>query len=101
MVVTNRGAAEQVLISNGVLAAAVTDGSGRVVGLFVGPQYARRVGFEIGAGQSRTVPVLIGTASLDPELGYAVPPGTWGLAVELRTEAGNVLLASLGLTVTS
>ena len=100
VVVTNRGAGEQVLISNGKLASAVTDTSGRVVGRFVGPQSMPRVGFEIGPGQSRTVPVLVGTASLAPELGYAVPLGTWALAVELQLEAGGFLVASLELTIT-
>ena len=33
------------------------------------------------------VPLLIGTASFTPRLGYAVPAGLWGLAVDLAIEA--------------
>ncbi|TCC33400.1 hypothetical protein [Kribbella sindirgiensis] len=56
--------------------------------------------FPIQPQQSSRVPVLIGTASVDPELGYAVPPGPWGLAVSLHTERDRWLLASLELTIT-
>lgn len=99
VLITNRTGRTEVLFSNGALSSVVTDGSGSVVGRFVGPQYARRVGFEIAPHQTRPVPVLIGTASVVPELGYAVPPGQWTLVVELHTEAGSMLLAPLDVTV--
>jgi hypothetical protein len=99
VLVTNRTERTEVLISNGALSSVVTDGSGSVVGRFVGPQYARRVGFEIAPEQTRPVPVRIGTASMVPELGYAVPPGQWTLVVVLQTETGTLLLAPLDLTV--
>jgi hypothetical protein len=71
-----------------------------VVGRFVGPHSLPRVGFEVGAYHSRLVPVLIGTAVVVPDLEYAVPPGLWSLVVVLATESGDVLRASLELTVT-
>jgi hypothetical protein len=74
VLVTNRAAHEQVLLTNGALTSAVTDNSGTVVGLYVGPHTLARVGFAIEPHQSRPVPVLIGTASVVPDLGYAVPP---------------------------
>ncbi|MBP2357043.1 hypothetical protein JOF29_008153 [Kribbella aluminosa] len=46
------------------------------------------------------MPVLIGTASMVPQLGYAVPPGRWSLVIALQTETGEGGLASLELTVT-
>ena len=100
VLVTNRTAHEQVLLTNGSLTSAVTDNSGTIVGLYVGPHNARRVGFAIEPHQSRPVPVLIGTASMVPDLGYAVPPGQWGLVIALHTDSGNMLSAPLKITIT-
>ncbi|GAA1602968.1 hypothetical protein [Kribbella karoonensis] len=48
----------------------------------------------------RERPALIGTASLVPDLGHAVPPGRWGLVVSLQTEtSGHLLSEPLELTV--
>lgn len=100
VLVTNRAAHEQVLWTNGRLSSAVTDRSGSVVGMYVGPQTAARVGFEIEPDQSRPVPVLIGTASVVPDLGYAVPPGQWALVIALQTDAGHMRSTPLELTIT-
>lgn len=100
VVVANRTDREQVLLTAGELGSRVTDGSGNVVGMFVGPHAMPRVGFSIEAHGSRSVPVLIGTASVVPELGYAVPPGQWNLVVSLQTDEGFMLSAPLGITVT-
>ncbi|GAA3087734.1 hypothetical protein GCM10010530_11770 [Kribbella aluminosa] len=100
VLVTNRSARDQVLFTMGELSSVVTDSSGRVVGRFAGPQPLPLVGFAIGAQESRPVPVLIGTASMVPQLGYAVPPGRWSLVIALQTETGEGGLASLELTVT-
>ncbi|MFF0271121.1 hypothetical protein [Kribbella sp. NPDC004536] len=100
LLVTNRSAKDEVLITMGELSSVVTDGSGNVVGRFAGPHPLPRVGFAVGARETRPVPVLIGTASLVPELGYAVPPGEWTLVVALGTEGEGLQLARLGLTIT-
>ncbi|TCC65471.1 hypothetical protein E0H73_00545 [Kribbella pittospori] len=100
VLVTNRAEHEQVLFSNRSLTSAVTDNSGTVVGLYVGPSNAVRVGFAIEPHQSRPVPVLIGTASVVPDLGYAVPPGQWQLVIALHTENSNMLSSPLPLTIT-
>jgi hypothetical protein len=100
VLVTNRTAHEQVLFTHGSLTSAVTDSSGSIVGLYVGPLNARRVGFAIEPHQSRPVPVLIGTASMVPDLGYAVPPGQWRLVIVLRTDSGNMMSAPLDITIT-
>jgi hypothetical protein len=34
-------------------------------------------------GATERIPLLIGTASVVPDLGYAVPPGMWGIQVPL------------------
>ncbi|MEU4198283.1 hypothetical protein AB0E69_40750 [Kribbella sp. NPDC026611] len=101
VLVTNRGDDEQVLLSNGALGSLLVDSSAAVVGRFVGPQPLVRVGHPVEAHGSRPVPVLIGTASLVPELGYAVPPGQWGLLVGLGTENGSRWSAPLEITVTA
>jgi hypothetical protein len=80
---------------------AVTDGAGGVVGRYVGPQNAPRVGFPIEPHQRTRIPVLIGTASVVPELGYAVPPGRWGLVVLLQPESGGWYRVPLQITITS
>jgi hypothetical protein len=100
VLVTNRTAHEQVLFTGGALTSAVTDRSGSVVGLYVGPRNAVRIGFAIGPHESRPVPVLIGTASLVPDLGYAVPPGQWRLVIVLQTDKGHMVAAPLGITIT-
>jgi hypothetical protein len=58
------------------------------------------VGFAIEPHQSRPVPVLIGTASVVPDLGYAVPPGQWWLVIALATDTGVTLRAQLEITIT-
>lgn len=103
VLVTNHAAHTQVLATGGDLRSAVTDSSdssGSVVGRYVGPHTAKRVEFWIEPHQSRPVPVLIGTASMVPDLGYAVPPGQWGLVIELQTDSGSLQLAPLELTIT-
>jgi hypothetical protein len=101
VLVTNRAAHEQVLLTNGDLRSAVTDDSGNVVGLYVGPHTLARVGFAIEPHQSRPVPILIGTASVVPDLGYAVPPGQWRLVIALQTDDGNTLTEPLEITITA
>jgi hypothetical protein len=61
---------------------------------------ACRLQFWIETHQSRPVPVLIGTASMVPDLGYAVPPGQCGLVIELMTDKAGMLPAPLALTIT-
>lgn len=99
VLVANRSAHRHVLATNGKLRSAVTDSSGRVVGLYVGPQNAKRVEFWIEPHQSQPVPVLIGTASMVPDLGYAVPPGRWSLVIALQTDSGPMRSAPLEITV--
>ena len=100
VLVTNQAAHRQVLLTAGDLPSAVVDTAGRAVGRYVGAHTLPRIEFPIEPHQSRPVPVLIGTASLVPALGYAVPPGRWALRISLHTDAGFYLSAPLELTVT-
>ena len=47
--------------------------------MYAGPQAAVGIRFTLAAGDKEALPLLIGTASLEPMLGYAVPPGDWAV----------------------
>jgi hypothetical protein len=100
VLVRNLTSNTQVILAGLDLGSRVTNDAGEVVGQYVGPHSLIRREFPIEPHSSRSVPVLIGTASLKPELGYAVPPGRWWLTVSLTTEArGDLLSAPLELRV--
>ncbi len=56
---------------------------------------------EIAPGDSARTPLAIDTASSDPNLGYAVPPGTWDLQVVMRANGHRLLSPRLPLIVTA
>lgn len=87
--VTSMAAAGGELHTNGHLSAVVIDSGERVVGAYVGAQHMPLVRFRLPPAEPVEVPLLIGTASLAPELGYAVPPGEWRLWVELPLGASD------------
>lgn len=72
-----------------------------VVGGYAGAMRAPLVVFQAGSGETVEVPLLVGTASFVPELGYAVPPGEWLLAADLDLGGGKVARTpGLAFTVT-
>jgi hypothetical protein len=80
----NDGPAEVVVQTNGQVTAVVIDPeTDEVVGGYSGAQALPLVGFSAPAGGSVDIPVLVGTASTMPRLGYAVPPGRWALEITL------------------
>jgi hypothetical protein len=80
LVFTNRGLNEVTLNTNGAITGRVVDPmSGEVIGGNVGAQTAPLYRFTVARDQSVSVPLLIGTASLQRDLGFAVPPGTWAI----------------------
>jgi len=98
--VVNHSAEKKVLGTNGQLQSAVVDDAGAVVGRYVGAQNLPFVGFAVEAGRGTEVPVLVGTDSVVPRLGYAVPPGQWHLVVLLDVDRERTVSAPLPLTVT-
>lgn len=92
-----------VLRNNGNLTAVVLDPRrGDIVGGFSGAQHLVGYRFEIAPGGSQSVPLLVGTASLEPRLGYAIPPGDWEFRAPLDIEDGRALWTPpLELTVTA
>jgi hypothetical protein len=103
LLIQNHSRTELVIATNGRLTAAVVDPrTGEVVGGYAGAQTLALITFRAAPGETVQVRLLAGTASVVPALGYAVPPGEWGLQAELDLrEAGRWLTPVLPLTVTA
>jgi hypothetical protein len=72
------------IATNGQVTAAVVDPhTGEVVGGFSGFENRPLIMFKVAPGQTGRIPLLIGTASCTPRLGYAIPPGDWGIYATL------------------
>jgi hypothetical protein len=85
LLVRNRSGAELAIATNGQVTAVIVDlGSGEVVGGFSGAQFLPLITFRVPPAGTERIPLLIGTASFTPRLGYAVPPGSWGLQATLE-----------------
>jgi hypothetical protein len=70
--------------TNGHVTADVVDPTtGEVIGGSSGPQLLPLVMFRVEPGQTVRIPLLIGTDSITPQLGYTIPAGIWGLQVTL------------------
>jgi hypothetical protein len=93
LVISNRGESEIAIATNGRLTGFVVDpDSGSLVGVSVEPQPMPLVRFKAAAGATVTIPFLVGTASVVPELGYAVPAGTWVAQAILTLDVNRELL---------
>jgi hypothetical protein len=72
------------IATNGQVTAVVLDPhTGEVAGGFAGFQTLPLIIVRVAPGQAERVPLLIGTASSTPRLGYAIPPGDWGIQATL------------------
>ena len=72
------------IATNGQVTAVVVDPhTGEVVGGFAGFQNRPLIIFRVAPGQTGQVSLLIGTARRTPRLGYAIPPGHWGIQATL------------------
>jgi len=72
------------IATNGQVTAVVVDPhTGEVVGGYAGFQALPLIIFRVAPGQTGRVPLLIGTASCAPRLGYTIPPGDWGIQAAL------------------
>lgn len=101
LTIENTSPAAIVVNTNGQLTATVLDPrSHEPVATYEGAQALPLVRFDIPPGGQRVIPLLIGTASLRPEIGYAVPPGEWAFEAELDLGSGRWRTAPLPLTIT-
>jgi hypothetical protein len=57
--------------------------TGQRVGCYEGAQLMPLVRFDVPPGSTSEIPLLVGTASTKPELGWAVPPGPWAVRLVL------------------
>lgn len=102
LLVANRTDSQFTVYTNGLVTADVVDPrDGHVVGGHAGVQAVPLVRFLIPAGTTRQIPLLVGTAGVDREIGYAVPPGTWAVQVTLMLGDGRRIRSpALPFTVT-
>lgn len=85
LLITNHMREQLRITTNGMVTAAVIDqATGEVVGGYAGLQTLKGVLFLVAPGATERIPLLIGTASSTPRLGYAIPPGAWGIQVTLK-----------------
>lgn len=100
LIIKNKGLPD--LHIHGTLMARVIDPHTlAVVGQFAGPQEAPLKIFTVERGRELAVPLLIGTASLEASLGYAIPPGEWAIdAILPLGKDGMRRTPPLPLTVT-
>jgi hypothetical protein len=72
------------IATNGQVTGVIVDPqTGQVAGGFSGAQNLPLIVFRVAPGQTRRLPLLIGTASFTPRLGYQVPAGDWGIQATL------------------
>ena len=65
--------------------------TGQRVGCFEGAQLMPLVRFDVPSGSTSEIPLLVGTASTRPELGWAVPPGPWGVRIVLSHDGESAV----------
>jgi hypothetical protein len=84
LLITNHSGQVLRIATNGALTAVVVDpATAEPVGGFAGAQALPLHWFEVAPGATQRIPLLIGTASYTPRLGYQLPPGAWGIQATL------------------
>src|ERR1019366_5489058 len=98
----NPTAQEVGIVTNRQVTASVVDpDTNRQIGGFPGPQRLPRHVFHVAPGGTERIPLIVGTASFVPDLGYAVPPGEWALRITLNLDDGRAFRTpSLPFTIT-
>jgi len=84
MHLTNHGP-EQIVLHT-VIGQVIDLATNRVVGALAGMQSAMLVMFRVEPEETMSIPIVLGTASLDPQLGCAIPPGRWPMQVTFSIE---------------
>ena len=91
LLITNLHAEDIAIHTGGQLVGLILDPkTSAVVGGYAGAMRAPLVVFRAAPGETVEVPLLVGTASFAPELGYAIPPGEWAVAADLDLGDGRV-----------
>jgi hypothetical protein len=102
LLVTNLTEADVGIETNGHLTATIVDpDTGVSVGGYAGAQRLPLVTFTAAPATTLRIPLLVGTASYRPALGYTVPPGAWCLSAPIRLADGRHLTTPpLAVTIT-
>lgn len=94
--VHNVGTQEIVVLTNGAVTAdTVNPRTGSIVGGYEFAQHMLGIEFRIPPGDVVDIPLLVGTASTDPILGYCVPPGRWAIEVSLNLQDRGIFRTPL------
>lgn len=94
--VHNVGTQEFVVLTNGAVTAAIVDPrTGSVVGGYEFAQHMPGIEFRVPSGGVVDIPLLVGTASTNPLLGYCVPPGRWAVEVSLNLQGRGIFRTPL------
>jgi hypothetical protein len=89
LLLSNLTSHELQIATNGQVTADIIDPqTSEVVGGFSGAQTLPLIVFRVAPRQTRRVPLLIGTDSFTPRLGYTVPAGDWGVQATLTLGSG-------------
>jgi hypothetical protein len=73
-----------------------------VVGGYEGGLTFLPIRLHVPSAGNADMPILVPTASLVPELGYAIPPGQWAIDLDVEMAGqGRFRIPPLPLTVTS
>jgi hypothetical protein len=90
--VHNDSAVDVAANTNGHINATVTHpDTGQRVGCYEGGQLMPFVRFDVPPGSTSEIPLLVGTASTKPELGWAVPPGPWAVRLVLSYDGESAV----------
>lgn len=80
------------IMTNGQLTALVVDPrTDAVVGCDALPQHMPGVPIDLEPGTTTRIPLLVGTSSCVPALGYAIPPGQWAVRTSVNLGEGHRL----------
>jgi hypothetical protein len=103
LLVRNLGRRDVVIGTTGELIADVVDPeTGEIVGGYSGGVRLMLQTYTIEPSTSKRIPMLVATASIVPDLGYAIPPGQWGVRATLDPATGSaVRTPPLLMTVTA
>jgi hypothetical protein len=101
--VNNRSPEDLEIRAGGAFVARIIDDSTyEVVGGYEGGLTLLPIRLQVPGAGNADMPILVATASLVPELGYAIPPGQWAIDLDVEVAGqGRFRIPPLPLTVTA
>lgn len=94
ILLTNRSTREISVGTNGHITVILIDPqSGATVGGYCGPENLPFVPYSAAPSQTVRIPIRVGTASYQPNLGYRLPAGRWQITIPLEVADGRHLIS--------